>query len=314
MPKEDDAVASAEQVEHGPQRPVLAPDDKLTALNTAVRSALMALPGEFEFPHPVSGVNATDLFSLNTFLGAGIELEVIRTLNGLRHIWDKENQWSEYRFERSNQAFPDVRLVRHHLDGAEDIALGIELKGWWMLAKEGVPSGRYVPSPEACAPHDLICVVPWYLSSAISGLPQVVEPWIESARYAAEWRDYWWQNVRDSKGTDTSISYPEGARPYPEKANRVNAVAAEDSGGNFGRLPRSRPLMDSFIKQTMAVPVLGIRTDAWVSFLQLHRGSATPESIMEKLQRRIKKQDRKLADGTAAEILATLKEVADLLP
>lgn len=105
-----------------------------------------ALPGEFESKNEISGVNATDLFSLNSFLGSGIELEVVRTLNSLRQIWDPDSEWSTYRFERSAQAFPDVRLVNRGTEG-EPLAIGIELKGWWMLAKEKVPSLRYQVSP-----------------------------------------------------------------------------------------------------------------------------------------------------------------------
>ena len=69
MPNEMDTAAFA----NGPQRPDLDKSDPRTELVNGVRAALMALPGEFEFEHTVGGVAATDLFSLNTFLGAGIE-------------------------------------------------------------------------------------------------------------------------------------------------------------------------------------------------------------------------------------------------
>lgn len=45
------------------------------------------------------------------------------------------------------------------------------LKGWWMLAKEKVPSLRYQVSPDACTDWDLVCCVPWHLDSAVSGVP-----------------------------------------------------------------------------------------------------------------------------------------------
>ena len=38
--------------------------------------------------------------------------------------------------------------------------LGIELKGWYVLSKEGEPSGRYKVTPAACAPQDLLVIVP----------------------------------------------------------------------------------------------------------------------------------------------------------
>ena len=309
----DEADATSMETESAPTRPSLDEHDPKTKLNLGVRSALMALPGEFDFPHPISGVNATDLFNLNTFLGAGIEIEVVRTLNGLRHIWDKNSEWSEYRFERSSQAFPDVRLVARDLQGAETIALGIELKGWWILAKEGVPSLRYQVAPAACAPQDIVCVVPWYLSSAVSGLPQVAEPWVESALFAAEWRDYWWTTIRES-AADKSVSYPPDAAPYPSKADRVTATPAYDGGGNYGRLPRSRPLMDTFISGTLSQPILGIEARAWVSFLKLHSDNASPEAIMENLQRQVQRRDRSLADDQAQMLLQAVRRLSDLLP
>lgn len=309
----DETEPTAEQVQAGPTRPDLSADAPLTSLQAGVRAALLALPGEFEFKHTVSGIAATDLFNLNTFLGAGIEMEVVRTLNALRPIWDPGNAWAGYRFERSSQAFPDVRLVNRGMAG-EDIALGIELKGWWMLAKEGVPSLRYQVAPAACAPHDLVCVVPWHLSNAVSGEAIAAEPWVESARYAAEWRDYWWQNIRKAVGTDSSVTYPEDAAPYPNKAERSAAVPAYDGGGNYGRLPRCRPLMDAYVASTMTVPILGIEARAWVAFLKLHTDSADPEAVIAALQRQLKTRDKQVAPDLAERILSALDETSELLP
>ena len=39
--------------------------------------------------------------------------------------------------------------------------MGIELKGWYVLAKEKEPSFRYKVTPAVCAPADLLVVVPW---------------------------------------------------------------------------------------------------------------------------------------------------------
>ena len=94
------------------------------------------------------------------------------------------------------------------------------LKGWWMLAKEKVPSLRYQVSPDACTDWDLVCCVPWHLDSAVSGVPVVAEPWVESAKYAAEWRDYWWTNIKETDGS-AELEYPADATPYPSKADRV---------------------------------------------------------------------------------------------
>ncbi|WP_347756797.1 hypothetical protein [Agrococcus sp. ProA11] len=297
-----------------PSEPELDPDDPRTALQTRVRAALLALPGEFEFGNPISGVAATDLFNLNTLLGAGIEVEVVRTLNKLRSMWDPEEEWLGYRFERSSQAFPDVRLVRRD-QGANDIALGIELKGWWLLSKEGEPSLRFQVTPEACAPHDLVCVVPWHLSDAVAGIPQVIEPWVKSARYAAEFRDYHWQHVRNVRAstTDVGIDYPESAAPYPTKADLVVAKPRQDGGNNFGRLPRAHPLMDEFLARSKEHEVLGITVGSWITFLRRHSDTATPDEVAEYLQRQLRAHTKKMAPQTAEELLALMGRMSDLL-
>ncbi|MDQ4504427.1 hypothetical protein [Sinomonas sp. ASV322] len=294
-----------------PERLELDPSDPKTVLQERVRSALLALPGDFSFDNPISGVNATDLFNLNTLLGAGIEVEVVRTLNSLRDMWDPENEWLGYRFERSSQSFPDVRLVRRDV-GEPDIALGIELKGWWLLSKEGVPSLRYQVTPAACAPHDLLCVVPWHLSNAVAGVAQVTEPWVESARYAAEYRDFWWQHVRDTS-SDTGIVYPPNAGPYPGKADLVLAVPNYDGGGNYGRLPRAKPLMDDFIARAEQHEILGIPVKAWILFLRRHSDNAVPEEIQEALQDALSRHVNKVAPSAAEEILALLDRIGGLL-
>ena len=130
------------------------------------------LPGFFEFGTRIEGIDATDLFSLNSVLGTSIEVQVVHTLNRMRSIWGPDEDWAGYRFERQSQTFPDVRLVRRGA-GQHDIAMGIELKGWYLLSKEGVPSLRFQTTPAACAPFDLIAVVPWHLSNVLSGTPTV---------------------------------------------------------------------------------------------------------------------------------------------
>lgn len=301
-------------VPDSPTEPVLDANNPHTTLQTRVRAALLALPGEFEFGNPISGVAATDLFNLNTLLGAGIEVEVVRTLNKLRSMWDPDEEWLGYRFERSSQSFPDVRLVRRD-QGSNDIALGVELKGWWLLSKEGEPSLRYQVTPDACAPHDLVCVVPWHLSDAVAGIPQVIEPWVESARYAAEFRDYHWQYVRSVRdaNTDVGIDYPEGAAPYPTKADLVVAKPRQDGGNNFGRLPRAHPLMDGFLARSKEHEVLGIKVRNWITFLRRHSDTATPDEVAEYLQRQLESHSRRVSRATAEELLALMERMGDLL-
>lgn len=290
-----------------PARPILDPRDAKTRLQENVRNALLALPGDFKFEHSVSGIAAVDLFNLNSLMGAAIEGEVVRTLNTLRKVWDPDNEWSGYSFERSAQAFPDVRLVRHS-DSNNAIAIGIELKGWFLLAKEGVPSLRYQVAPAACAPHDLVCVVPWYLSNAVSGVAQVAEPWVESAYFAAEWRDHWWKNIRKVKpGTAVGITYPSGAAPYPGKADLVTAKPDYDGGDNYGRLPRCKPLMDQFIDKAAATPILDIPAKDWVWFLRLHTDTADPDDVTNKLAAEVSKKSAELAPSIVNEIVRALK-------
>jgi len=301
-----------QQIAHAPQPPDLDQHDSMTVLRRGVKNALLSLPGYFEFSNPLSGINATDLFNLNALLGAAIEIEVVRTLNKLRDVWDKTGEWAGYRFERSSQAFPDVRLI-HPGKPTPDIAIGVELKGWWLLSKEGVPSLRYQVAPAACAPHDLICVVPWHLSNAVSGTAEVIEPWVESARYAAEYRDYWWQHVRKSKTGKTKVTYPDSAHPYPNKADLVSACPEEDHGGNFGRLPRATGVMDDFIAQSMRHTILGIPAQDWVAFLKRHSDNATPEELTETLQTELGNHLKNVAPGAAEELIALLTRVGEIL-
>jgi hypothetical protein len=80
-------------VRPAPTEPTLDPDDRRTALQVRLRTALLALPSYFEFNNYISGVNATDLFSLNSLLGASIESQVLKALNGERGLWDPDDEW-----------------------------------------------------------------------------------------------------------------------------------------------------------------------------------------------------------------------------
>jgi hypothetical protein len=146
----------------------------------------------------------------------------------------------------------------------------------------------------------------------VSGVATVIEPWIESARYAAEWRDHWWQYVRDTED-ERSIEQPPRAAPYPTKADEVAVKPKYDHGGNFGRLPRARPLMDDFIRRSMAHEVLGIPVSAWVSFLSLHKDTSTPEDIATSLQAQLKRHANRIVPSAADQILMRILEIRGLL-
>ena len=70
----------------------------------------MAVPGYFRTTTSITGLDAKDLFALNTMLGATIEQQLVETLNSMREVWDPGTTFGDYRFERYSQTFPDVRL------------------------------------------------------------------------------------------------------------------------------------------------------------------------------------------------------------
>lgn len=225
-----------------------------------VIDALHALPSRFRTKLRIAGVAATDLFTLNTPLGAAIEQSVVDNLNELRAIWDPDDQYQGYVFVRQPQAFPDVRLQTTAPGATEPIIMGIELKGWFLLSKEEEPSFRYVATPAVCQPQDLLVVFPWQLDEVISGSPQLLRPLIDEARYAAEHRNYYWTVTRNVKaGNDRGgIIFATHTAAYPIKSDRYNDEPEKDSGGNFGRVARGG-FMSSFVEELMESRLSGIQ-------------------------------------------------------
>ena len=248
-----------------PTAPAPDPEDPLTLLMSRVKEALMALPGYFNSTTNIEGIDASDLFALNTMLGTTIEVQVVNTLNRIRDVWDPDDQWPLHRFDRQAQTFPDV-LLRRQLDSGDfDVALGIELKGWYVLSKEAEPSFRYTVTPAACTDWDLLAVVPWHLSNVMSSVPRVDSPGLWSARHAAEYRNYWWQHVRDTKA-DRSIISPEVEAPYRQRSN-TSDKPAYDGGGNFGRIARVG-IMNDWTRDILSRPLAGIPARHWIEFLR----------------------------------------------
>ncbi|MFC7959217.1 hypothetical protein [Rhodococcoides kroppenstedtii] len=268
-----------------PQPPDLDAEDPRTQLQARLRTVLVGLPAFFEFNNDISGVEATDLHALNTLLGASIEGQVVKALNQQRGLWDPYDEWLGFTFERQSQRFPDVLLTRKGGDDGPTIALGIELKGWFLLAKEGEPSFRFGTTPAACAEHDLLVVVPWYLDNVLSGNPAAAEPFVVSARWAAEYRNFYWEHTRKVRGenVDRSVRRPTGARPYPTKDVLTLDVPGHDGGGNFGRVARISGLMDEFVQQANSLQVLGIPVRDWNSFLRIHSDQADPVEVRRRL-------------------------------
>ncbi|MBI2761786.1 MAG: hypothetical protein HYX51_10220 [Chloroflexi bacterium] len=248
-----------------PPPPVERPPDpswEHYALWHNVREAFKELPLQFKSTITVSGISATEIFSFGAVLGFTIEEEVVRTLNALKVHWDPEGQYNDYLFVRQAEGFPDVLLRDVVSDG--DPVIGIELKSWYLLAKEGEPSYRFKTTPAACAPQDLHVVVPWVLSNVVSGTPIVYEPYVGLNRYLAEYRNYWWQYIRNTKGK-TSIRSPQDARPYPPARSNYSDDADGDSGNNFGRIGRST-ILDDYVRKFEEIKLIGISVNRWRSF------------------------------------------------
>jgi len=151
--------------------PVLSPQEQLPAsdwehyiLYKTIKDLLIEIPHYFESTISVSGVRATEIYPFSAVLGLMIEQEVVRTLNNLRQIWDANKQYAGYRFIRQSQAFPDVLLMNPKTG---HIIFGIELKCWYLLAKEGEPSFRYHATPNVCTIADLIVIVPVFIHLSV---------------------------------------------------------------------------------------------------------------------------------------------------
>lgn len=247
-----------------------------------VKRALLALPGYFSTETHITGLRATDIFTLNATLGAAIEDQVVDTLNSMRAVWDPDGRHPLFYFVRQPQTFPDV-LLRSRSEGGPEVALGIELKGWYLLAKEGEPSFRYQVTASACSEWDLLAVVPWYLSNVISGTPRVLAPYLESAKYAALYRNYHWQHVRAAQES-TEIRIAPDASPYPRKSDQIADRPLADRGGNFGRLARSG-IMESYVADVNDHPIAGIAARYWRQFFKTFQEHEDPSRIAAMLAR-----------------------------
>ena len=160
--------------------------------------------------------------------------------------------------------------------------MGIELKGWYALAKEREPSFRYKVTPAVCAPADLLVVVPWTLSRVISGSPTVFTPYVIGARYAAEYRNWYWENAKGGKGNNL-VSLSTASSYYPNKNDMIADRPASDGGGNFGRIARTR-IMDEYIDDLFDEKLAGIPLSAWQKFLSLFTENQTKGDISRGLE------------------------------
>lgn len=281
-------------------------------LFTSVKKAIFSLPSRFESPLTIEGVLATDLFAFNSSLSTTIEQQLVDSLNRLRSAWDPEQRYTLYEFERQPQTFPDVVLKASAPDVEPAVLLGIELKGWYALAKEKEPSFRYKVTPAVCARTDLLVVVPWALSNVISGAPIVFEPFVMGARHAAEYRNWYWQHKRGGT-SNKEIEISSVDQFYPTKSDMISDRPTSDSGGNFGRLARAG-VMESYILELFEEKLAGIQLSAWQRFLSIFTEGVTDEDIDVALQKITNNVTNSVDDPETAEKLAEkFREVADII-
>lgn len=253
-------------------------DDERTALQESVVRALRAVPMHFTSTINIEGLSATDLFAMNSLLGGAIEEQTVATLNATRAVWDPAGKWADYEFRRYAESFPDVRLERN---AGDQPLIGIELKGWYLLAKEEVPSFRFKAAANAMTVWDLIAVFPWSLSNVISGKPILGAPYIEQAKYAADLRTYYWEH---RSANAKPVEHPD-THPYPEPGSSYSDIVHDDRGGNFGRIARVQGLMDNWVSETMKTSLAGIEARWWVRFLKLFDERNDEEAIRARFER-----------------------------
>lgn len=175
-----------------------------------------------------------------------------------------------------------AELLDHDPTSVPPIIMGIELKGWFALAKEGEPSFRYTVNPDACADADLLVVFPWILDEVVSGRPRLMPPFVLEARYAASHRNHYWTYMRGVLGEAAAVMPAEHRQPYPRKSDKYLDRAARDAGGNFGRIARGQ-IMDSYIAQLFSRPVAGIPMGAWQRFFKIFTDAHTEATIRRQL-------------------------------
>jgi len=277
-----------------------------------VIKTLYALPEEFRTSLQISDFRATDIFTLNTALGASIEDAVVNGLNRLREVWDSDGRYALYRFERQAQAFPDVRLVTEAPDESP-ILMGIELKGWFALSKEGEPTFRYTVTPNACADADLLVVYPWVLSDVVAGHPKLLRPFVGEARYAAQLRNHYWRTMREARGANGTIISANHQIPYPAvKTDQCSDRAEEDGGGNFGRVARYG-LLDEFVKSTGKQHVSGIPVRAWLTFFKIFSDNANDLDTVVMSIEHVLRRYRDIDDGMKNALVESFEQIVAIL-
>jgi hypothetical protein len=244
-----------------------------------IRETLYALPSSFRMEGNLPEIPAVDLHAANTLLGAAIEDYIPVALNRLRTTWDPSGEYADCVFKRQPQTFPDVPFRRETARGA-DTLFGIEIKSWYVLAREQEPSFRFYINRDFCHPADLCAVFPWALSSGVSGTPRLFRPLVLSARKAARLREEYWVGKAASDEWK-AIQKPAGPFLfYPGREDRFNDSSPRDTGNNMGRIARCG-VWDVEINRLMREErISGIPLLAWQTFLGAFRERATLDDAM----------------------------------
>lgn len=233
---------------------------------TKINELIRTLPNFFQSQIVVKGINATDVYAVGSLFSSAIESSLVEGLNKMRNIWDPENKYLSFAFKRQSQTFPDVLLVDSIKN--DKIIFGIELKAWYALSKEEEPSFRFKVDPDACAEPDLLVVFPWLLSDVIAGQPILLPPFVELAKYAAEARNYYWQQSRIADGKNANINRPAARfrNPYPSAKKDASDSAEDDKGNNFGRVARAGQgsILENYLDEILNLYYLGIKIKHWL--------------------------------------------------
>ena len=156
-------------------------------------------------------------------------------------------------------------------------------------------------------------MVPWGLDNVISGSPILFEPFVDSAKFAAAYRNYHWRHVRSTL-SNKDIEVPAKIEPYPRKSDHILDRPAADGGRNFGRLARTG-IMDAYMQKLNEVQLCGIKSTYWREFLKTFQEGTTDEQArasLERLRGRVENAiDRPAPTAKAA--LGILNELEGLL-
>src|SRR5262249_28797935 len=103
----------------------------------------------------------------------------------------------------------------------------------------------------------------------------------ESAKYAAEHRNFWWSNVREAQ-SNNKIIVPKNIGPYPQKSDQISDEPAYDRGGNFGRFARTG-IMDEYLQIASSQLLCGVRADHWRTFFKLFQDQKDESLIFDQI-------------------------------